>query len=211
VDGLPKIFLISFLFVSLTIRDDCFFSKNGTPWCFTTFLKEQFVTINDRKIIYNILIMNEKYLYIYNNLINYTRNKDLYQSLDREDNFSDRLTLFLLHFSFFLKNFKTNDNKKVLQEIYDFNFRQLELSIREIGYGDQSINKKMKDYINLFHSMVSEIHFWENLTRTDKINKFSIFLSDFGKIDELLDYFELFNENLSKKTLNSYLKSVSNP
>ena len=155
--------------------------------------------------------MNEKYLYIYNNLINYTRNKDLYQSLDREDNFSDRLTLFLLHFSFFLKNFKNNDNKKVLQEIYDFNFRQLELSIREIGYGDQSINKKMKDYINLFHSMVSEIHFWENLTRTDKINKFSIFLSDFGKIDELLDYFELFNENLSKKTLNSYLKSVSNP
>tara|TARA_B110000444_G_scaffold47866_1_gene43710 strand:- start:158 stop:625 length:468 start_codon:yes stop_codon:yes gene_type:complete len=155
--------------------------------------------------------MNEKYLYIYNNLINYTRNKDLYQSLDREDNFSDRLTLFLLHFSFFLKNFKNNDNKKILQEIYDFNFRQLELSIREIGYGDQSINKKMKDYINLFHSMVSEIHFWENLNRTDKINKFSMFLSDFGKIDELLDYFELFNENLSKKTLNSYLKSVNNP
>jgi cytochrome b pre-mRNA-processing protein 3 len=155
--------------------------------------------------------MNKKYLYIYNNLINYTRNKDLYQSLDREDNFSDRLTLFLLHFSFFLKNFKNNDNKMVLQEIYDFNFRQLELSIREIGYGDQSINKKMKDYINLFHSMVSEIHFWENLTRTDKINKFSMFLSDFGKIDELLDYFELFNENLSKKTLNSYLKSVNNP
>ena len=155
--------------------------------------------------------MDEKYLYIYNNLINYTRNKDLYKSLNREDNFSDRLTLFLLHFSFFLKNFKNNDNKKVLQEIYDFNFRQLELSIREIGYGDQSINKKMKDYINLFHSMVSEIHFWENLTRTDKINKFSMFLSDFGKIDELLDYFELFNENLSKKTLNSYLKSVSNP
>jgi cytochrome b pre-mRNA-processing protein 3 len=27
----------------------------------------------------------------------------------------------------------------------------------------------------------------------------------------LLDYFEIFNENLSKKTLNSYLKSVSNP
>ena len=155
--------------------------------------------------------MNEKYIYIYNKLINLTRNKDLYKSLTREDNFSDRLTLFLLHFSFFLKNFKNNDNKKVLQEIYDFNFRQLELSIREIGFGDQSINKKMKDYINLFHSMVSEIHFWENLTRTDKINKFSMFLSDFGKIDELLDYFELFNENLSKKTLNSYLKSVSNP
>jgi len=27
----------------------------------------------------------------------------------------------------------------------------------------------------------------------------------------LLDYFDEFNLNLSKKTLNSYLKSVSNP
>ena len=144
-------------------------------------------------------------------MINYTRNKDLYKSLNREDNFSDRLTLFLLHFAFFLKNFKNEENKIVLQEIYDFNFRQLELSIREIGYGDQSINKKMKDYINLFHSMVSEIHFWNNLSRTQKTEKFSIFLTDFNKIEDLLDYFELFNDNLSKKTLNSYLKSVSNP
>jgi len=177
----------------------------------TTGLKEQFTTINERKIIYNIFIMSEKHLYVYNNLINFTRNKELYKSLSREDKFSDRLTLFLLHFAFFLKNFKNEENKIILQEIYDFNFRQLELSIREIGYGDQSINKKMKDYINLFHSMVSEIHFWNNLSRTQKIEKFLIFLSDFNKIDDLLDYFEVFNDNLSKKTLNSYLKSVSNP
>ena len=144
-------------------------------------------------------------------MINFTRNKDLYKSLNREDVFSDRLTLFLLHFAFILKNFKNEENKIILQEIYDFNFRQLELSIREIGYGDQSINKKMKDYINLFHSMVSEIHFWKNLTRTQKLEKFSIFLTDFEKKDHLLDYFEIYDENLSKKTLNSYLKSVSNP
>ena len=155
--------------------------------------------------------MNKKYIHIYNNLINYTRNKDLYKNLDREDNFSDRLTLFLLHFSFFLKNYKNDENKKILQEIYDYNFRQLELSIREIGYGDQSINKKMKDYINLFHSMVSEIHFWDDLSKSDKLKKISTFLSDFQNIEELLEYFDLFNDNLSKKTLNSYLKSVSNP
>ena len=155
--------------------------------------------------------MNEKYIHIYNDLINYTRNKDLYKNLNREDNFSDRLTLFLLHFSFFLKNYKNDENKKILQEIYDYNFRQLELSIREIGYGDQSINKKMKDYINLFHSMVSEIHFWDDLSKSDKLKKISTFLSDFQNNEELLEYFDLFNANLSKKTLNSYLKSVSNP
>ena len=155
--------------------------------------------------------MDKNYLYIYNNLINYTRNKDLYKSLKREDNFSDRLTLFLLHFSFFLKNYKSEENKLILQEIYDYNFRQLELSIREIGYGDQSINKKMKEYINLFHFMLSEIHFWNELTKSEKLVKFSSFLKDFGKIDHLLDYFDEFNDVLSKKTLNSYLKSVSNP
>ncbi len=155
--------------------------------------------------------MNNKYLLIYNNLINFSRNKELYQNLNRNDNFSDRLTLFLLHFSFFLKNFKNDENKKTLQEIYDFIFRQLELSIREIGYGDQSINKKMKNYINLFHSMVSEIHFWDDYDKTEKIKKISIFLSEFNNIEDLFEYFEEFNSNLSKKTLNSYLKSVSNP
>ena len=154
--------------------------------------------------------MNEKYIHIYNNLINYTRNKDLYKNLNRKDIFSDRLTLFLLHFSFFLKNFKKDENKKILQEIYDFNFRQLELSIREIGYGDQSINKKMKDYINLFHSMVSEIHFWDDLSKSEKIKKISLFLSEFQNIDDLTHYFDDFNLKLSKKTLNSYLKSVIN-
>ena len=155
--------------------------------------------------------MSTKFIHLYNNLINFTRNKDLYKNLDREDNFSDRLTLFLLHFSFFLKNYKNEENKKILQEIYDYNFRQLELSIREIGYGDQSINKKMKDYINLFHSMVSEIHFWDDLSKSDKLKKISIYLGDFKNNEELLDYFDDFNSNLSKKTLNSYIKSVSNP
>ena len=104
--------------------------------------------------------MDEKYLYIYNNLINYTRNKDLYKSLNREDNFSDRLTLFLLHFAFFLKNFKNEENKNILQEIYDFNFRQLELSIREIGFRFGTaiimgylhfLNKNSKFFLTNYH------------------------------------------------------------
>ena len=143
-------------------------------------------------------------------MINLTTNKSLYKGLEKQDTFADRLTLFLFHFAFFLKEFKHPDNEKILQKIYDFNFRQLELSIREIGYGDQSINKKMKDYINIFHSIVSDIHFWDNLTLIEKEKKISTFLSNFKKIGYLVDYFEDFRVNLSKKTLNSYIKSVSN-
>ena len=115
------------------------------------------------------------YINFYNNLIKLTTNKSLYKNLNKQDSFNDRLIIFLLHFAFFLKNYKSEENEKILQDIYDFNFRQLELSIREIGYGDQSINKKMKDYINLFHSMVSEIHFWDDLSRSDKIKNSHFF------------------------------------
>ena len=150
------------------------------------------------------------YLNLYNNLIKLSTNKELYLNFTRQDTFSDRLSLFFLHFAFILKVFKNEKNSDILQKIYDFNFRQLELSIREIGYGDQSINKKMKVYINLFHSMVSEIHFWDDLTREKKIEKLSIFLEDFKNIDEFVDYFEDFRVKLSKKNLNYLIKGVIN-
>ena len=152
--------------------------------------------------------MSDNYINIYNNLINYSRNKDLYSSLNRQDNFSDRLTFFLIHFAFFLKNYKNEENKAILQKIYDFNFRQLELSIREIGYGDQSINKKMKVYLNLFHAIVSEIHFWDEVSMNDKIKKLSPFLEDFTKKEILIEYFDNFDQNLKKKSLNFFLKGV---
>jgi|TARA_B100001093_G_C26163564_1_gene732610 cytochrome b pre-mRNA-processing protein 3 len=154
--------------------------------------------------------MNNDYLNFYNNLIKLTTNKSLYSGvLNKQDSFSDRLTFFLLHFAFILKEFKNEKNEKILQELYDFNFRQLELSIREIGYGDQSINKKMKDYINLFHGIISEIHFWDELELLKRKEKLSKFLQNFENIDYLVDYFDTFRQHLKKNNLNSYLKSVS--
>ena len=155
--------------------------------------------------------MSVEYLNFYNNLIRLTTNKNLYKGLNTQDSFSDRLILFLIHFAFFLKVYKKDENTKILQEIYDFNFRQLELSIREIGYGDQSINKKMKDYINVFHAIVSDIHFWDDLEDFKKREIISKFLENFNNIEELVDYFNNYYLNLSKNTLNSYLKSVINP
>ena len=154
--------------------------------------------------------MKDKYIYIYNNLIQLTRNKDLYKDFKDQDVFSDRLIYFLIHFAFFFKNFKNNENKDTLQEIYDFTFRQLELSIREIGYGDQSINKKMKDYLNLFHSIIDKIHFWDNLTDSEKINILKNYVLNSINGPLLLNYFENYLKTLKKNTLNSYIKSVSN-
>ena len=153
--------------------------------------------------------MGNKYINIYNNLINLTRNKELYKGFTKQDTFSDRLVFFLIHFAFFLKTFKNSD-KEILQDIYDCTFKHLELNIREIGYGDASINKKMKDYINLFHSIISEIHFWNDIDKEEKKNKFRLFLGNDMEIDHLIDYFDDFEVKLSKKNLISYLNSVCN-
>jgi cytochrome b pre-mRNA-processing protein 3 len=156
--------------------------------------------------------MNKEYLNFYNNLVKLTTNKSLYKDLiDNKDTFSDRLSLFLLHFAFILKEFKNDKNENELQELYDFNFRQLELTIREIGYGDQSINKKMKDYINLFHGIISEIHFWDDMKFDKKNGCLSKFLQNFKNSDYLVEYFNNFSSELKKYNLNSYLKSVNKP
>ena len=156
-------------------------------------------------------IMSIEYLNFYNNLIRLTTNKNLYKGLKSQDSFSDRLILFLIHFAFFLKVFKKKENTKILQEIYDFNFRQMELTIREIGYGDQSINKKMKDYINFFHFILLEIRLWDDIKQDEKEKKIASFLSNFEEINNLVEYFDDYNQELSKKTLKSYLKSVISP
>ena len=152
--------------------------------------------------------MKKSYIHIYNKLIELARNKDLYKDFEKQDIFSDRLTFFLLHFAIFFKVFKNKDNKERLQEIYDFTFRQLELSIREIGYGDQSINKKMKAYINLFHDMIDKFHFWEDLEEGQKKKIIANYTLNSKNSLFLLDYFENFLNSLKKNTLNSFIKSV---
>ena len=142
-------------------------------------------------------------------MIKLTTNKSLYKHvLNKQDDFGDRLTLFLLHFAFILKEFKNDKNEKELQKLYDFNFRQLELSIREIGYGDQSINKRMKNYLNLFYLMIEKIDNWENLSSEEKIDLLANFLNENADNAYLANYFEKYRQNLLNNTLNSYIKGV---
>jgi|TARA_B110000259_G_C13963442_1_gene381616 cytochrome b pre-mRNA-processing protein 3 len=152
--------------------------------------------------------MNTKYINVYNKLVNLTRNKDLYKSFKNQDTFSDRLTFFLFHFAFFLKVYKSSNDKDILQDLYDYIFRQVELSIREIGYGDQSINKKMKDYLNVFYAMIDKVHNWENLSKTSKKTVLGFFLNNDVDSEFLVNYFEKYYLDLLNNTFNSHLKGV---
>ena len=152
--------------------------------------------------------MNKNYINIYNNLIKFSRNKKLFSIFTKEDSFSDRLIIFLLHFGFFLKIYKNNENQQKMQNIYDYIFKQLELSIREIGYGDVTINKKMKTYINTFHSLLNKIEIWEDLTEVNRDDLLRSFFNYEGEIKDLSNYFEKYRLFLIKSTLNLFTKGV---
>ena len=152
--------------------------------------------------------MKNEYLNIYNNLIKLTRNKLLFEKITSEDSFSHRLMVFLFHFAFFLKVYKKNNTKKYLQKIYDFNFKQLELSVREIGYGDSIINKKMKQYINIFYSIINKVENWEKINNDQKCEIFSEFIGVGSGAVFFVNYFEKYRIFLANNTLNHFTKDV---
>jgi cytochrome b pre-mRNA-processing protein 3 len=109
-----------------------------------------------------------------------------------------------------LKHFKKSADIKSLQELFDFVIKQIELSIREIGYGDISVNKKMKGYINLFYSILEKI---ETQDLSDDKNQ-TYFLKKYLNTDENLDfyvnYFNKYRLFLAKNTLNNFTKDIIN-
>ena len=152
--------------------------------------------------------MNQEYLNIYNNLIKLTRNKNLYLNLINEDTFSDRLIILLFHFGFFLQLYKNDASKQDSQNLFDFVIKQIELSIREIGYGDVSINKKMKEYVNLFYLILEKIEIWDTLDKSKK----TYLIADLINIERdshlLTDYFNKYREFLINNPLKNFRKDI---
>ena len=154
--------------------------------------------------------MKYNYLNIYNNLIKLTRNKKLYLNLEKDDTFSERLIFLFFHFALFLKHFKKTMPRKNLQELFDFVIRQIEHSIREIGYGDVSVNKKMKDYINLFYSIVDEIEKSDLSNNENQLSLLRKYLNTDKNLDFYANYFNKYRSFLTKNTLNNFTKDIIN-
>ena len=152
--------------------------------------------------------MKVEHLNIYNNLIKLTRNKNLYLNLINKDTFSDRLVVLLFHFAFFLKLYKDEISKKEAQDIFDFVIWQIELSIREIGYGDVSVNKKMKDYVNLFYTIVEKIQKWDSLNKSNKTKLIGNFINIRDENDLFANYLDKYRDFLSNNTLKFFTKDI---
>ena len=105
---------------------------------------------------------------LYNTLLFLSRNIFFYKKIKLSDNFETRLYLMFMHFSIMLIIFKKK-NLRFNQKIYDLFFNNIENNLRELGFGDVSVNQKMKEFNRILYDILLKIE----LQKADE-NKFKI-------------------------------------
>ena len=79
-----------------------------------------------------------------------------------KDNFETRIYLMFFHFSLMMIIFKKK-GQKFDQKSYDSLFFNIENNLRELGFGDVSVNKKMKELNKLLYDILLKIEVQEEL------------------------------------------------
>ena len=94
---------------------------------------------------------------IYQNIIERSRSKFFYLNMDIDDSFESRFDIIILHsfiIFYFLKNISKKE-KKLSQLLFDFMFEDFDNNLREMGFGDIAVNKKMKVFITAFYGRIA--------------------------------------------------------
>ena len=93
---------------------------------------------------------------MYNILLKLSRNIFFYEKIKLADNFETRIYLMFFHFSIMMIISKKK-NVKFSQKSYDLLFHNIENNLRELGFGDVSVNKKMKELNKVLYDILLKI------------------------------------------------------
>tara|TARA_B100000963_G_scaffold360747_1_gene392848 strand:- start:9887 stop:10396 length:510 start_codon:yes stop_codon:yes gene_type:complete len=149
---------------------------------------------------------------LYNTLLLLSRNIFFYDKINLKDTFETRIYLIFIHFSIFLLIFKRR-GEKFSQKKYDSLFFCIENNLRELGFGDVSVNKKMKDFNKIFYDILLKLNQSQNSFNINKelvlnyfvdlkelnLKKYQLFEDYFLKFYDFC--FELNSENMIKDAL----------
>ena len=149
---------------------------------------------------------------LYTTLLYLSRNLNFYKEINLKDSFETRIYLMFVHFSLILLIFK---KKKIdfPQDKYDDLFHCIENNLRELGFGDVGVNKKMKDLNKIFYDILLKINiskdefeinksiikkYFENLSELNK-TKYELFVQYFSNFYDFC--FELPPETMIKDAI----------
>ena len=149
---------------------------------------------------------------LYNKLLILSRNIFFYKKINLADTFETRIYLMFVHFSIFMIVFKKK-KIKFNQSDYDSLFNNIENDLRELGFGDISVNKKMKELNKIMYDILLKIESKESNDKNFKVNdkllekyfNLSNIKNDYEK-DLFYDYFVSFFNYCFAKTSNNMVE-----
>tara|TARA_B100000780_G_C20903871_1_gene359769 strand:+ start:166 stop:669 length:504 start_codon:yes stop_codon:yes gene_type:complete len=153
--------------------------------------------------------------FLYNKLVELSRNIFFYEKIKLKDDFETRINLIFVHMCLILIVFKNKKKEEFPQDIFDNIFLNIEYHIRELGYGDVAVNKKMKSLLRIFYDILLKIRSSKN--KDGSINK--IVLGNYLRpqssnskqlVDDLANYFDNFYYFCFELKNNSMLKGQIN-
>ena len=158
----------------------------------------------------------QHYIDLYSILLSLSRNKFFYQNVSLPDTFQTRIYLMFIHFSVMLIIYKKK-GEKFDQKSYDYFFHNIENNLREMGLGDVSVNKKMKDLNKILYDILLKIDLKKSSDIQFEVNKKIIikyFLQKDHKkqvnYEDMDQYFNGFFNFCFELSLNNMIKESKN-
>ena len=164
------------------MREILFF-KLETPWTLSTLFSVQEVIINAKKTIKLFLKMD--ILNLYNKTLLEARNPLIFKNYI-DDNLNNKILIFLIFLSKKFNKIKKNDEN--YQKFFDYIFNRIETDLRELGYGDMSVNKKMKVIVTKFYSIMLDFKNYAQISKDERSNILRKYFTKIRQIDGFNDY-----------------------
>lgn len=124
-------------------------------------------------------------LNIYNKTLIEARNPLIFSNYI-DDNLSNKILIFLILLSKKFNKIKKSDDN--YQKFFDYIFNRIETDLRELGYGDMSVNKKMKVIVTKFYSILIDFKNYTKISKDEKSNILRKYFSEIRQIDDFIDY-----------------------
>lgn len=124
---------------------------------------------------------------LYNRTLTDSRNPDIFKNHILDD-LNNKVLIFLIFLSKIFNNISKNDEN--YQKLFDYIFNRIEIDLRELGYGDMSVNKKMKIIVTKFYSILID---FKNYSEQSNSHKIEILSKYFSKIEKKDDFIKILN------------------
>ena len=156
---------------------------------------------------------------LYNNILLLSRKELFYTQFNLKDTFQNRILLIFIHFSFLFIKIKEKPETKVFKKFYqksfDYLFKQIEINMREIGYGDVTVNKNMKFLVKSFYTILFYCENYKKETTRSKKAFFNKYLTynipkKTTNNDPITEYFDKFHAFCLDLISDSVLKGELN-